>query len=156
LSFSIRLLTPAIIEAISKLDWDFLFFGHEQTGDIPRATRRTDSVTFDMCNIQILTTHFYAVNSRIFSRLITHLERLAKGTPGDSEFGPMPIDGAFNTFRRHNKDVITYIANPKLGWQRPSRSDIAPGRLDNVSALCPLLGYARHCKHLLSKYLRGQ
>src|SRR5476649_528810 len=33
LSSSIRPLTPAIIEAMNKLDWDFIFFGHEQTGD---------------------------------------------------------------------------------------------------------------------------
>jgi glycosyl transferase family 25 len=155
LSSSIQQLTPTMIEDIRKLEWDFLFFGHEQTGDIPRATRRTGRVDFEICDIQIQTTHFYAVNTRIISRLIAHFEKLANGVPGDNEFGPMPADGALNTFRRQNKDVITYIAKPKLGWQRPSRSDIAPGRLDSVSSLRPIIDYARKFKHFLSRCLNG-
>ena len=44
---SILRLTPLIIATICKLDWDFLYFGHEMTGNIARATRRTDEVVFE-------------------------------------------------------------------------------------------------------------
>ncbi len=36
-----------------------------------------------------------------------------------------PIDGAYVWFRRANPDVPTLFARPPLGYQRPSRSDIA-------------------------------
>src|SRR5580700_8014626 len=42
LSPSILRLTPLIIATIRKLDWDFLYFGHEMTGDIARATTTTN------------------------------------------------------------------------------------------------------------------
>ena len=58
-------------------------------------------------------------------------------------------DGAYNTFRRYNKDVITYIANPKLGWQRPSRSDITPRVLDNFVALRSFMSFGRNVKVLI-------
>jgi glycosyl transferase, family 25 len=139
-------LTPGLLEAIKSLNWDFLYFGHHKTGDIPHAGADTRSVSFVPLTADCLCTHFYAVNSRIIPRLIAHMERCARGTPGDQEFGPMPLDGAFNVFRRHNKDVKTYLANPKLGWQRPSRSDIAPRGLDQFPGLAPLMTIARAIK----------
>jgi GR25 family glycosyltransferase involved in LPS biosynthesis len=155
LSSSIRRLAPTIIEAIRQLDWDLLYFGHELTGDILRASRKTEVVSFERCDIEIRTTHCYAVNGRILPRLIAHFERLATGAPGDDDFGPMLPDGAINTFRRHNKDVTTYITNPKLGWQRPSRSDISPHRVDGVDALRPFVNLARKCRHFWNRCLNG-
>src|ERR1039458_872273 len=89
LSPAIPKLTPAIIETIRKLNWDFLYFGHEETGDISRANSHTERIIFERCNVEFLTAHFYAVNKRIIPRLIAHFERLANGVPGDHEFGPM-------------------------------------------------------------------
>jgi GR25 family glycosyltransferase involved in LPS biosynthesis len=149
LSPSISRLTPAIIATIRKLDWDFLYFGHEMTGNIARATPRTNGVLFERYDGEIMTAHFYAVNSRIIPRLITHFERNARTVPGDHEYGPMLPDGAYNTFRRYNKDVITYLANPKLGWQRPSRSDITPNVLDNYVALRSFMSFGRNVRLLI-------
>lgn len=150
LSSSILRLTPTIIEAVGNLDWDFLYFGHEKSGEIARASAKTDSVMFERRN-EIETAHFYAVNKRVIPRLIAHFERNATTIPGDHEFRPMLPDGAYNTFRRYNKDVITYVANPKLGWQRPSRSDISPRRLDDINALRPLISIARNVKQFLNR-----
>jgi len=151
LSSSVPRLTPGIIATLRNLDWDILYFGHENTGQIPRATRNTVSFALERCDIEFPTAHFYAVNQGIMPRLIAHFERLEKGTPGDNDFGPMPPDGALNTFRRHNKDVMTYIVNPKLGWQRPSRSDLSPSRLDGITVLRPFISIARNIKHFLSR-----
>jgi GR25 family glycosyltransferase involved in LPS biosynthesis len=154
LSSSIRQLTPTIIETIHRLDWDFLYFGHELTGDIGRANSKTSSITFEPCSSEIRTAHFYAVNGRIIPNLIAHLEQNARTIPGDQYFGPMPLDGALNTFRRYNKNATTYIANPKLGWQRPSRSDITPGRLDGIMALRSFVSFSRDVKQFLSRLSR--
>jgi GR25 family glycosyltransferase involved in LPS biosynthesis len=151
LSSSIARLTPALIQTILALDWDFLYFGHELTGDIPRATRKTASIRFERYNGDIQACHFYAVHSRIIPRLITHFERNQRAVPGETKFGPMSSDGAYNTFRRYNEDVTTYVANPKLGWQRPSRSNISPRAVDSINALRPLAAMARSIKHFCAR-----
>ena len=68
----------------------------------------------------------------------------------------MPADGALNTFRRHNKDVITYIARPKLGWQQLSRSDISPDPLDGIKAARPFLALARSVRYLWWYYVAAR
>src|SRR6185437_1181560 len=40
LSASIKALTPAIIAKLNSIPWDFLYLGHDDTGDIGRATLR--------------------------------------------------------------------------------------------------------------------
>ena len=151
LTSAIPKLTPSIISQLESTPWDFAYFGHEFTGKIKRANSGTTEMKFVPFTNEIRTTHFYAINSRIFARLLEHLDRVAVGREGDQEFGPMPIDGAFNIFRRHNSDVRTLIANPKLGWQRPSRSDNHPGVLDKVTPLRPFLAAARNIKYLIGR-----
>lgn len=153
LSSSIPRLTPLIIETIRNLDWDFLYFGHELTGSIARATRTTDSVAFERYDGGLQTAHFYAVSRRIIPRLIAHFERNAKTIPAAEGYGPMSPDAAYGTFRSRNKDVITYIVNPKLGWQRSSRSDLSPNQLDNIKALRSFITFGRNVKYFLNRSL---
>jgi GR25 family glycosyltransferase involved in LPS biosynthesis len=148
---SIVQLTPKILSSIQSLDWDILYFGHESTGNVARANSATNHVTFEFYNDDIRTTHFYTVRKRIIPKLIRHFERCAGTIPHDGMYGPMPPDGALNTFRRYNPDVKTYIANPKLGWQRPSRSDLAPRSFDKIKALRPAVNYLRRLKHLMDR-----
>lgn len=129
--------------------WDFCYLGHEHTGNIARADFRTSSIRLMPYSGEIRTSHMILISGRIFPRLIVHLERVAEGAEGDQEFGPMPVDGAYNIFRRHNKDVHTLIAIPKLGWQRPSRSDITPRVFDDRRTTKSLLATARRIKYLL-------
>ena len=63
----------------------------------------------------------------------------------------MPVDGAYNEFRLRNPDVNTLIAAPKLGWQRPSRSDLTPQLIDRIGPLRPLVSLLRSVKHGLSR-----
>jgi glycosyl transferase, family 25 len=151
LSSSVPRLTPGIVGTIGQLDWDILYFGHEETGDIGRANSSTDGIRFARYDKPLLTAHFYAVNGRIISRLIEHFERNAATIPHDGRYGPMTPDGAYNTFRAYNSNIATYIAVPKLGWQRPSRSDLSPSRWDHIKPLRPLVGCLRAAKHLIYK-----
>jgi glycosyl transferase family 25 len=148
-------LTPQILSMINSADWDLLYLGHEATENVSRANSSTTHVTFEPYRDEIRTTHFYAAQSRIFLRLIDHFERCARTIPHDGTYGPMPPDGALNVFRRCNPDVKTCIANPKLGWQRPSRSDLAPRSFDQIKALRPAVHYLRNLKHIIDRLRHG-
>jgi hypothetical protein len=141
-----RKLLPAVDEELEKLSWDFCYLGHENTGNYERASSRTKHISLVPYAGHIIGLHFCLVNRRILPRLVDHLDRIANGRRGDDDYGPMPVDGALNTFRRLNPDVSTLIADPKLGWQRPSRSDITPGILDQLGYLRPLVSGLRVVK----------
>lgn len=143
---------PSVERVLNECDWDFVYFGHYETGDIAVATRDTnpDEVVLERWRGDLLTTHFYAVNGRILPRLIAHLDAVSRGIPGDQEHGPMPVDGAYNIFRRKNPQVQCYIAKPRLGWQMPSRSDITPNPLDEIRYLRPLTALLRKVKQKAS------
>src|SRR5262245_9802854 len=87
---------------LERLDWDFFYLGHEGTGQIPnaRASISARDFVFQPWSRDILTTHCYAVSGRVLERLVRHLDQITSGPEGDQEKGPMPIDGAFNIFRR--------------------------------------------------------
>ena len=149
---SIHQLTPSIVSQLETKPWDFAYFGHEHTGEIRRANSGTTSVKLVPTSTGITTAHFFAINGRIIPRLLKHLDRVWSGTEGDQEFGPMPVDGAYNVFRRRNSDVQILIADPKLGWQRPSRSDLSPKAIDNFYALRPLIAVLRDIKYALGRW----
>lgn len=142
-------LSAAVVEQLSVTPWDIVYFGHEATGAIDRAKLNTSpsELRFELGPKVIHTTHFYGLNAAILPRIIAHLDRVASGPEGDNMYGPMPIDGALNIFRQLNADVRCIIAIPKLGWQRPSRSDILPKVFDRFDILRPLISMARRLKH---------
>jgi GR25 family glycosyltransferase involved in LPS biosynthesis len=141
-----REILPALASELESLSWDFCYLGHEHTGNVERASSRTKHVSLIPYAGEIIGLHFCMVNHRILPRLVNHLDRVAIGSPGDNDYGPMPVDGALNTFRRTNADVCTLIADPKLGWQRPSRSDITPKLFDRFKLLRPMIALARRVK----------
>ena len=149
LASSFPVVLPSILSRLEFIDWDFCYLGHEGTGNIDRANARTKDINLIPYTSELRTTHFYLVNGRILPRLLEHLDRLASGEEGDQRNGPMPIDGAINRFRLSNDDIKTVIADPKLGWQRPSRSDISPGKFDQWPFVEPLVASLRNLKHLL-------
>lgn len=145
--------TSLILSQLADLQWDFVYFGHEATGDILRANSSTiEAPSFQPWIAEIHTTHCYGISNRILPRLIAHLEHVATGTEGDHEYGPMPLDGAYNIFRRHNPDVRCIVAVPKLGWQRPSRSDIMPKAFDNLRSLRPVTNVLRELKQIVQQW----
>lgn len=150
---SLPSLTASIKSKLESLEWDFVYFGHEDTGDIPRANSKTTNEEFQLVpwNGHILTTHFYGVNGRRLSKLVKHLESILSRPAGDPEGGPMTIDGAFYWFRQREDFVQTMIANPKLGWQRPSRSDLTPNLIDAFPILHPVTTLLRNLKHLADR-----
>ena len=147
-SSSLNRLTPSIISQLDSIEWDLVFIGHHGTGDIPDARLNTmpDELEFILWSAEIRGNHFYAISGRILSRLIGDLERHINGVEGDQEYGPMPVDGAINIFRRNNPNVRTLVIRPKLGWQASSRSDITPRPFDGISWLQPFIRALRIVK----------
>ena len=136
----------AIVEQLRQQDWDFVYFGHveEVGGKSPVAL-----VPFSE---GVMTTHFYAVNGKIFDRLLRFLEELQQRPPGHPDGGPMHLDGAYSTFRSQNPDVVTLIASPNLGWQKSSRSDIYPNLwFDRLPGIRQLVGVLRASKTWLKR-----
>jgi glycosyl transferase, family 25 len=125
-------LTPTLTAWLSAADWDLIYFGHYNTGDIGYADSKADSVDLITAPDNIRGAHFYCVSGSILPKLLQHLERIRTGPEGDREFGPMSIDGAYNSFRRVNPGVRVFIAAPQLGWQRFSPSNITPRKIDSV------------------------
>jgi glycosyl transferase family 25 len=152
-SSSLDRLTPSIIAQLETVGWDFVCFGHHGTGAIPNARpdAMPDELKFAPWSAEIQGSHFYAISGRIFSRLIGDIERHIGGVEGDQEYGPMPVDGAFNIFRRNNPDVRTLIVQPKLGWQSSSRSDITPRSFDRIPLLQPFLRALRIVKAAINR-----
>jgi glycosyl transferase, family 25 len=152
---SIRALTSSIVSQLDAMPWDFINFGYEypDRDDVPassRANSHTSEITFTPLKEQVTTTHFYAVNHQIFDRLLQYLDLIYAGT--DQDLRPMPIDGAFNIFRRRNPDVRALIAVPKLAWQRPSRSDCHSHFYDSFESLRPLANGLRNIKYFASRW----
>ena len=109
---------PTIKKELDQKPWGFLYLGHIQ--ELPTLPSPS-LIPYDG---PLVTAHFYAVNAPIFDRLIAYLEKVLTRSPGDPEGGPMHYDGALSMFRENSPDVLTLIAQPNLGWQRSSRSDI--------------------------------
>jgi hypothetical protein len=152
LTTSLPRLTSSINAWLAREQWDFVYFGHWLTDNIPLADRGTTEamLSFKEWRRDLLTAHFYGISGRILSRLIEHLVRISNGREGDQEAGPMPVDGAYNIFRRNNADVRTLIAHPRLGWQLPSRSDLTPHALDKLAPLRPVNNALRKFKQFHS------
>jgi len=98
--------------------WDIVYLGHRETvsgGSLPAL------LPF---NGPIVTAHFYAVREPAISGLVDYLEEVQLRPAGHPAGGPMHVDGALSMYRQRNPGLLTRIADPNLGWQRPSRSDI--------------------------------
>jgi hypothetical protein len=144
----------AIVEQLHQTpNWGLCYFGYvipdqdpfsatlvNGTGAKEYATRLVPYVG------ELRTTHFYAVNGPAIDRVVRCFEAIEKRPPGHPDGGPMQIDGAYNTFRHQNPDVLTLLASPCLGFQRSSRSDITPGWKDRMPVLRTFVSFARQAR----------
>jgi hypothetical protein len=108
----------SIITDLESRDWGIVYFGHIE--QVPKLGE-PKLVAFDQ---PVITSHFYAVNGPVIPRLVKYLEQVQEREEGHPLGGPMHVDGALTMFRQANPDVLTLIAHPNLGKQRPSRSNI--------------------------------
>jgi glycosyl transferase family 25 len=79
--------------------------------------------------------HFIGFGRSAMEGLPPYLEAMLERPAGSAEGGPMDVDGAYGWFRASRPELSTWLAQPRLGHQRPSRTDISePGPIDRLPA----------------------
>jgi glycosyl transferase family 25 len=126
-----------LTEELFAADWSFFYAGH-----ILRETRQGLEPLPSRQSCQC--SHFVAINGAALARVIAGLEGILSRPPGHVLGGPMHVDGAYSTIRASDSTLTTYAAFPSLGFQRSSRSDIAPARwYDRLPVISSLAGHYR-------------
>ena len=115
-------------------DWS-IFYGGYQASDPD-----------DLYNSDIIGAHMMGFSPETAADLAHYLNTL------EYEGIHPPIDGAYIWYRRKFPDVPTLFAEPALGHQRPSRTDIADTKLfDRIPLVRDAAGFARRIKRTLSR-----
>lgn len=85
----------------------------------------TASNPADLHASDIIGAHMMGFSARTAPKVCEYLKRLY------AEGHHLSIDGAYVWYRRAHPSDKAIFAEPPLGWQRPSRSDIEPGPFYN-------------------------
>ncbi len=133
----------AIVDELRRREnWGFAYFGHI-LNDEPH---HDPVVPLRLVTGPVSMGHFYALNGPVIPRLIEYFEAVLTRPPGHPDGGPMFNDGACSMFRERNPDVLTLVAQPNMGRQRSSRSDISAQWFDKLPGVGGLAGVARSVK----------
>jgi glycosyl transferase family 25 len=126
-------------EALQGKDWAMFYPAHLLTLKKGLSLLRPSD--------EVRCAHFIAFHKERINEIIGHLETILARPSGHPLGGPMHVDGAYSTIRAQNPALGTYAFSPSLGYQRSSRSDIAPLKFyDRVGALRPIVNSLRRLK----------
>lgn len=110
-----------IVADLQNLQWDFVYLGHALKFN-PNQPLFFTEISHSQ---PLMLAHFLCLNHQTIGELVNFLEQILQRPGGHPEGGPMHVDGAYSTFRNNHPDKTTLIANPSLGFQRSSPSNIA-------------------------------
>ncbi|WP_448560417.1 glycosyltransferase family 25 protein [Trichothermofontia sp.] len=131
-----------VVNELQRLSWDLAYLGHEV-----KLPPRQDKIFHEWLE-PLALTHFLSFNQKTIWLLVDFLEEVLRRPGGHPEGGPMHVDGAYSTFRRQNPKIVTLIANPSLGFQRSSSSDVAGYKwFETLPVLRQVIGAARKTKN---------
>ena len=120
-SKDIELRLPSVLEELRNSSWSIFYGGFDNySGDI----KDNGYLHRAKPDETIQTTHFIAFSSQAIEIGMKYLELILSRPAGDPAGGPMHVDGAYSWFRKHHPELVTFLASPELGYQRPSRTDI--------------------------------
>jgi len=126
-----------VFSTLRSVDWGIVYLGHIE----PVAESASPQLApFDH---PVITAHFYAVNGTVLPRLVQYLTLVQQRKEGDPLGGPQDFDGALTMFRHFNPDVLTLLAHPNMGKQRPSRSNIRPPWYERLPGIKQAGDFAR-------------
>jgi glycosyl transferase family 25 len=137
----------ALTQTMRSSTWSF-FYGGYRVSEKPIGsglpTARPDQA--------IQTTHFVGVRGQsMINSLVAYMQAQLMRRPGDPLGGPMHVDGTYSWFRRAHPEFVTVLANPEIGRQRASASDIDQrSRLDGYVRSTRLFDAARKLKNRFS------
>jgi len=132
-------LLPPVLDALDAHGFGIFYGGYEYPDGEGHDRSGTPLVRADP-NRAIRLAHFVGFDRAALERLVPYLELMIARPAGSVAGGPMDVDGAYGWFRAAHPEMTTWLAEPQLGVQRPSRTDIsAPGLLDRL----PVPGWSR-------------
>ena len=131
----------AAMEDLAGREWSIFYGGYDCPDLLPDAR---GPVVKANPGAAVGTTHFVAFSSEAIRHAIPYLKQLAARPAGDPAGGPMHVDGAYSWLRRAYPHLDTWLAQPQIGHQRPSRTDIGQlGLIDRTFGLRQLAGALR-------------
>jgi glycosyl transferase, family 25 len=137
---------------LNETSWKIFYGGYaiSPPGQLDSAARVTNEVRQAQVDLPIGLSHFVAFNGDAIERSHSLLSELLARPAGHVDGGPMDVDGAYNWVRHRNRDLITLLADPQLGHQRASPSDIAiPKWFDRVPVIRSAASIGRSFKNRL-------
>jgi glycosyl transferase, family 25 len=141
-----RLVTDALFH-LNLSPWSIFFGGHEA---FVQRDGATTPISLTEPGIWIQGTHFVAFNAPVIPALVQYLEH---DLLLHSDSGAIGIDGAYHHFRVKNPEFKTYLAWPRLGYQRPSKTDVsAPSAFDRLTGIRALVRATRKVKRSIMQY----
>ena len=135
-------------QALGSNDWDLFFGGHE---GLACDETSVQPIQLIKSGSWIRGTHFVAFRKRTIEAIVTFLRDI-QHLADDPIAASKGIDAAYTHFGRTFPDFRCFVAWPKLGYQRPSRSDIQEQSLyDRLPLANFILVTARRLKRYLRK-----
>lgn len=136
-----------ILSDLKQQTWSIFYGGYELLNAKENSTNIID--TIDSVD-PVRTTHFLAVQGDAIAELVDYLEAMLARPAGSADGGPMHVDGAYSWFRREYPQHVTLLAQPELGYQRPSRTDIHDlNWYDRVAGVRDVVQWLRKLKRKL-------
>ena len=130
-----------VTSQMATVDWDMFYGGAMVRQTVPFS----DSLRGIEPAEPVMLDHFVAFNGSAIRLARDYLQAQLGRPTGDPLGGPMAVDGSYSWLRREHR-LKTFIAEPQLGYQRSTRSDLSPkwfDRVPGVGALAEALRRAR-------------
>lgn len=140
-----NVLFPSMIKHLRTYNWSIFYGGYQLKKNLESESQY--GLIEIPSDTEIRTTHFVCFHSNAIAKSVAYLEALASRQAGDPNGGPMHVDGAYSWFRRSHPSFVTLAANPQLGYQRSSRTDIHDlGWKDKIPVIRNIVGSLRKLK----------
>lgn len=118
---NIELHIELTLKRLENEKWSLFYGGHLSfidTGSV------SDGMLLIDPDVALQGSHFMGISGSALPVLIAYLEQMISRSAGDPLGGPMHVDGAYSWFRRAHPHLETWVAEPPLGLQRASRTDV--------------------------------
>ena len=132
-----------VTEELQSVPWHIANFGWECDSQLFSAQQVAQQPVLVSSHAEVRQSHFIAFRRPALAGVVAHLRANLTGPSGDHLRGPMPVDGAYNTYCWLNPETRRLFTVPQMVGQRSSRSDITPRRLDTVPILRPWMSWLR-------------
>ncbi|MFK7944825.1 MAG: glycosyltransferase family 25 protein [Paracoccaceae bacterium] len=136
------------LAALEDTAWDFVHGGLDEHQD----TASPACLPLEPTN-GLRLTHFIALSCKASRCAEAYLSAMAERKGGDSEGGPMHVDGAYSWFRKDNPDIQSFMFTPAIARQRASRTDIHElSWLDRAPVISSLVAQTRRMRNRLRAF----